>query len=63
MKCFSLKSACGHYLLKHLKEHSAVVVVVKKEFWLRKAFNFFKSVYKIKHYSMKAVLHALLCVP
>jgi len=28
---------------KHLKEHSAVVV--KKEFRLRKAFNFFKNIY------------------
>jgi len=37
MKCFNLKSACGRYVLKQLKEHSAVVV--KKEFWLRKVFN------------------------
>jgi len=31
------------YVSKHLKEHSTVVV--KKEFQLRKAFNFFKNVY------------------
>jgi len=48
-------------MLNCLKEPSTVVV--KKEFLLRKAFNFFKNVYKIKHYNMKAVLHALLCVP
>jgi len=29
MKHFSLKSACGRYVLKHLKEHSAVVVKEK----------------------------------
>jgi len=43
MKYCSLKSACGHYISKQLKEHSAVVV--KKEFQLRKAFNFFKNIY------------------
>jgi len=43
MKRFSLKFACGHYVLKPLKEHSAVVV--KKEFQQKKAFNFFKNVY------------------
>jgi len=43
MKRFSLKSACGRYVSKLLKEHSAVVI--KKEFRLRKAFNFFKNVY------------------
>jgi len=32
---------------RSLKEHSAEVV--KKEFQLRKAFNFFKKVYYIKH--------------
>jgi len=42
-KRFSLKSACGCYVSKRLKEHSAVVV--KKEFRLRKAFNFFKNIY------------------
>jgi len=44
MKRFSFKSACGHYASKRFKEHSAIVV--KKEFWLRKAFNFFKNVTK-----------------
>jgi len=34
-------------MLRHLKEYSAVVV--KKEFWLRKAFNFFKNIYQIKY--------------
>jgi len=34
---------CGSYMSKHLKEYSTVVI--KKEFWLRKAFNFFKNVY------------------
>jgi len=43
MKRFGLKFACGHYVLKLLKEHSAVVV--KKEFRQKKAFNFFKNVY------------------
>jgi len=31
------------FVSRHLKEHSAVVV--KKEFQLRKAFDFFKNVY------------------
>jgi len=43
-KCFSLKSACRHYVSKHLKENSAVVV--KKKFQLRKDFNFFTIIYK-----------------
>jgi len=43
MKRFSLRGACGRCISKCLKEHSAVVV--KKEFWLRKAFNFFKKIY------------------
>jgi len=43
MKRFSLKLVCGRYVLKHLKEHSTVVV--KKEFQQKKAFNFFKNVY------------------
>jgi len=43
MKHFSLKFVCGRYVSKHLKEHSAVVV--KKQFWQKKAFNFFKNVY------------------
>jgi len=43
MKHFGLKSACGRYVSKRLKEHPAVVV--KKEFQLRKAFNFFKNLY------------------
>jgi len=42
-KRFSLESACGHCMSKHLKEHSAVAV--KKEFQLRKDFTFFKNVY------------------
>jgi len=41
------KSACGCCVSKCLQEHSAVV---KKEFRLRKAFNFFKNAYKIKHW-------------
>jgi len=54
MKHFSLKSVCGYYVLKHLKEHSAVVV--KKEFRLRNAFNFLKTFTK-RNTSMKAVPH------
>jgi len=61
MKHFSLKFVCGHYVLKHLKEHTAVVV--KEEFQEKRTSNFFKNVYYIKHYSMKAILHVLLCVP
>jgi len=40
---FQFNSMCGRCMSKHLKEHSAVVV--KKDFWLRKAFNFFKNLY------------------
>jgi len=43
MNRFSLKSVCGRRMLKHLKEHSAVVVM--KDFRLKKAFSFFKNVY------------------
>jgi len=46
-EALQFKSACGHCVSKHLKEHS--VIVAMKEFRLKKAFNFFKSVYKIKH--------------
>jgi len=41
MKCFSIKSVCGRCVSRCLKEHSAIVV--KKEFWLRKALNFLKT--------------------
>jgi len=43
MERLSFKSVHQRCMSKHLKEHSAVAV--KKEFQLRKAFNFFKNVY------------------
>jgi len=41
MKRFSLKFACGRYVSKLLKERSAVVV--KKEFWQKKALSSLKT--------------------
>ena len=47
-------SAMPDYVLKQLKEQSAVVV--KKEVQLRKAFNFFKNVDSIAHVAMRSLV-------
>ena len=41
MKHFSLKSACGHCMSRHLKVHPAVVV--KNAFWLEKPLTSLKN--------------------